>query len=148
MAEYRIMIVLKVKKAVWKKVCTISFVGCVVEKINWWLWTAHKWNYLSSQSRVLLEKPTCSAGEEIHHVLRNPKVHYRVRKSPPLVLVLSHVNPVHTFISFFLKINFIILPSTTRSSKWFLSLGLLTKFLYPYRSVRLGRKFQRSVSEQ
>jgi hypothetical protein len=46
----------------------------------------------------------------------NPKVHYRVHKSPSLDLNSSHLNPVQTLIPCFFKIQFNIIPN--------LSLGL------------------------
>jgi len=81
---------------------------------------------ISSQSTTL---PNCSLHVvfiffhkrgETPFLLWNLKVLYHVYKSPLLVLILSHMNPVHILPTCFLKIHFnIIFLFTLRSSDTF-----------------------------
>jgi hypothetical protein len=64
-----------------------------------------------------------AASQEIPHISRNPKVHYRTHKRPPLVSILGQPNPVHIPTSHLLQIHpNIIHSSTPRSPQWSLSL--------------------------
>jgi len=63
-----------------------------------------------------------STSHEIPCIWRNPQVHYHVHKSPPMVSILSQMNSVNTLPSCFSTLHLnIVLPSTPRSSKWFIS---------------------------
>ena len=66
---------------------------------------------------------TSSPSQEISLISGNPKVHYRIHKTPPPFPNLSQIKPGHAFPSHLSRIIFsIILPSPPRSSKWPLSL--------------------------
>ena len=51
------------------------------------------------------------ASQEIVHILQNPKVHYSIQNSLPLVPPLSQINPIHALSYYSLK-TIIILTST------------------------------------
>jgi hypothetical protein len=68
------------------------------------------------------ESVNCAATQELPSILWNPKVHYRVHKSPPLFPILSQIDPIHIILSYLCKIHFnIVHPPTSWSSQWSLS---------------------------
>ena len=97
------------------------FESCLFDQYNKGILTY----LLNPWSRVLLKKLTgFAANQEIPRILwNNPKVHYRTHKRSPPVPILSQPHPVPITPSQFLKIHRnIILPSTSWSSQWSLSI--------------------------
>jgi hypothetical protein len=86
-----------------------------------WLWTVSKktLQYLLTYGALSpsWEAANCAATQELPSILRNPKVHYLVHMSPPLVPNLSQIDRVHTIPSCLSKIYFnIVHPPTSWSS--------------------------------
>jgi hypothetical protein len=84
------------------------------------------------------EAANCSVTQEFTSILRNPEIHYRIHKIPPLVPILRQITPLHTTSSYLSNIYFnMILPMST-PSQWSLSFRIYNQkpiyipFLPPY----------------
>jgi hypothetical protein len=80
---------------------------------------------LTPWCRILFEKLIVTQHiKKYPSFLRNPKVHHRVHKNPPLDRILSQPNPVRPIDPYLPKVRLnVILPPTPRSSQWSLPFG-------------------------
>jgi hypothetical protein len=61
--------------------------------------------FLSGLTNFMEQSPhSHSAGQQILRLLWNPRIHYSVHNSPPLVPILIQMNPAHNFSTYFPKI--------------------------------------------
>jgi hypothetical protein len=58
------------------------------------------------------EVASCETTAELPSILWNPKGHNRVHRSPPLVHILSQINPIHPIPFYLSKIHFNIVTTT------------------------------------
>jgi len=85
--------------------------------------------YNSMGQNSTWEDHSFSANYENPRILCNPKVHYPLHNSLLLVFILRETISICTLKSYFLKAHFnIILPSTPRFPKWYLSLTFAQQF--------------------
>jgi len=77
-----------------------------------------------------------AANQEIPHISRNPKIHYRTHKRPPAVSILGQPSPVHILTFHLLEIHpNIIHPSMSRSPlSLFSSLNVRDQVSHPYKT--------------
>jgi hypothetical protein len=78
------------------------------------------------------EAASCAATQELLSILWNPKVHYRVHKSPPLVPILSHIDPVHTIPSYLRSILVLFTHLRLGLPSGLFSSGFPTNILYAF----------------
>jgi hypothetical protein len=91
---------------------------------------------LSQKHSPSWEADSRSASEEIPRILRNNNVHYRVHKSPPLVPILDHMNPVH-IVTLFLKTAVEII---SQFPNWYINTSTVGQLLSPTEFGDVNRK--------
>jgi hypothetical protein len=104
----------------------LSYPGCRVAVYGYLL------PYLFTELSPSWEDANCAATQELPSILRNPKIHYRVHKSPPLVRILSQIDPVHTIPSYLRPILILSTHLCLRLPSGLFPSGFPTNILYAF----------------
>jgi hypothetical protein len=75
---------------------------------------------------------SCAATQEFHKILWNPKVYYRVHKSPPPVPILSLISPAHTTPAYLRSILILTLHLRLGLPSGLIPSDFPTKILYAF----------------
>jgi hypothetical protein len=103
----------------WQYCCIDTYLGHGTHSTDWP--TDWQTNYLTNslEQSPYSKSNLSSINQEIPRILCNLKVHHRIHKCPPSVLVQSQINPFRFLSSCFFKIYLnTAFPSTPLSSKW------------------------------
>jgi hypothetical protein len=78
------------------------------------------------------EAANCEATQELPGILWNPKVHYCIHKSPPLVASLTQINPIHAIPAYLRSILILSTHLRLRLPSGLLPSGFPTNILYAF----------------
>jgi hypothetical protein len=78
------------------------------------------------------EATNCAATQEFPNILWNPEVQYHVHKSPPLVTILSQIDPFHATPSYLRSILILSTHLHLGLPNGLFPSGLPTKILYAF----------------
>jgi hypothetical protein len=82
---------------------TVYLIGLRNDFYSSYIWAAGMVLTSSMEQSPSWEATDCSAGKEIPTILLNPKVHYLVHQRPPLVHILSQINPAYFLPFYYLR---------------------------------------------